>query len=416
MPLRMHILAKSAFVASLLVPMALAQKPPSPGPTPSPAPPPPTQPSQPPSQPVRSLSDQVDPMEDMVLFLGGHVDISGGGTVPNDVLIQRVCRERERQQVYASPGGDFTMQLGSRNDSFTDASVDRGSSTYEQPRKNSEMGIPRRDLNNCDLRVTASGFYSREISLVEFSPSSGRIDVGSVILQRATKVAGATLNAAPYKAPKDARRAYEKGLEAQKNAKTDAARKYFEEAVRVYPNFTDAWYRLGTILEKANESTEARAAYVRATSIDPKYMPPYLSLASMALKEEKWAEARSITDYILDIDPLNHTNVTGGVWDLDPSNSADAYFYNALANYKLNNFEAAEKSALKAKERVDLSGRYPQLHLLLADLLARKSDYASAASEIETYLELVPHAPNAEQLRERIADLNKMARTASQKP
>jgi hypothetical protein len=34
---------------------------------------------------------------------------------------------------------------------------------------------------------------------------------------------------------------------------------------------------------------------------------------------------------------------------LDPSNYADAYFYNAMANYKLNKIEEAEKSGLKAE-------------------------------------------------------------------
>jgi tetratricopeptide (TPR) repeat protein len=99
------------------------------------------------------------------------------------------------------------------------------------------------------------------------------------------------------------------------------------------------------------------------------------------------------------VDPLNH--VAGYVWDLDQVNYSDAYFYNALANYKLNKFEEAEKSGRKA-EQVDLPTRFPQLHLLLADLFARKKNYGMAIAQIQTYLELTPHAKDTEQVRERL--------------
>jgi len=65
-------------------------------------------------------------------------------------------------------------------------------------------------------------------------------------------------------------------------------------------------------------------------------------------------------------------------------NYADAYFYNAVANYKLNKIEAAEKSGLKA-EHLDLVTRFPQLHLLLAEIFAQKGNYDRAISEIQTY-------------------------------
>jgi regulator of sirC expression with transglutaminase-like and TPR domain len=98
-------------------------------------------------------------------------------------------------------------------------------------------------------------------------------------------------------------------------------------------------------------------------------------------------------------------------------NSAEAYFYNAIANYELNNIEAAEKSALKA-ERVDLRTRFPQPHLLLAELFARKNNYATAISELQTYLELAPHTEDADQIREKLAKLEKLngSLSTSEKP
>jgi len=73
------------------------------------------------------------------------------------------------------------------------------------------------------------------------------------------------------------------------------------------------------------------------------------------------------------------------ILDLDPMNYADAYFYNAMASYKLNKIEDAEKSALKA-EHLDLRTHFPQVHLLLAGDLARKDHYAVAIAQIANVL------------------------------
>jgi hypothetical protein len=340
------------------------------------------------------------------MFLRGRVATDDGTPVPFDVLVERVCNNRVRQQLYASSQGDFSMQLGSRADSFLDAS---GESTLQSgvAGKDSDMGIPRRELTNCELRASASGFHDGVISLMELDTFGSNIDVGVIVVHRATKIEGMTLSATPYKAPKDARRAYEKGLDADRNGKIAIARKYFETAVEIYPNFTNAWFQLGTVLQKENQKDAARKAYTQATTIDNKFLPPYLSLASMAYEAENWTEVLNFTRHILDLDPLNHAAVTGFIVDLDPLNCADAYFYNAFANYKLNKIEDAEKSGLKAEHLAPLT-RFAQLHLLLAEIFARKNDYATAISEIQTYLELAPHAKNADQVKAQLAKLEKL--------
>jgi tetratricopeptide (TPR) repeat protein len=213
------------------------------------------------------------------------------------------------------------------------------------------------------------------------------------------------LSAIPYKAPKDARKAYEKGIEAERKNRLADARQYFEKAVEIYPGFTNAWFRLGAVLRTGNQSGAARAAFTRATMIDTKFLPPYLSLASMAFEAEKWTEVLDLTGHIVDLDPLNHVN--GYILDLDPLNYVDAYFYNAFANYRLNRIDAAEKSGLKA-EHLDLFTHFPQVHILLADIFARKKNYAPAISELQIYLDLLPNAKDAEQVRARLATFEKL--------
>jgi hypothetical protein len=340
------------------------------------------------------------------MFLRGRVATDDGTPVPHDALVERVCNARVRQQVYATSRGDFSMELGSMTDPYLDASGDR-SPQYGQASRVPGTGIPRIELTNCELRATVSGFHSDVISLVDLTPVSSSMDVGAIVVHRAAKIKGMTLSAVPYKAPRDARRAYEKGLEAERNGRLADARQYFEKAVEIYPKYANAWFQLGAVLQNLAQKESARAAYTHATAIDSKFLPPYLSLASLAYEAEDWPQVLDLTNHVLDPDPLKYANVTGYILDLDPLDYAEAYFYNSAANYKLNKIEDAEKSALKA-ERLDVRPRFPQLHLLLAEILARKNNYATAISEIQTYLELAPHAKDADQVRERLAKLEKL--------
>jgi tetratricopeptide (TPR) repeat protein len=404
---RVRIFVVLALVMPVLVPVTVAQKPPAPAPPP--------RPSTPPSAPTNSpfpppTSEPIQP-GDLVMFLRGRVATDDGTPVPSDVLVERFCNNRVRQQSYASPHGDFSMQLGSKADSFPDTSGDP-TSQFGVADKDSDKGISRRELRNCELRASSFGFHDGVVSLAELDTFGSNVDVGVVVVQRVTKIEGTTLSAIPYKAPKDARRAYEKGLDAEKKGKLADARKYFETAVEVYPKFTNAWFHLGTVLEKGNQKDAARTAYTQAATIDNKFLPPYLSLASMAYQAENWTEVLGFTGHILDLDPLNHTAITGYLLDLDLLNCADAYFYNAVANYKLNKVEEAERSALKA-ERIAPLTHFPQLHLILAEIFARKNDYPTAISEMQTYLELAPHAKNADQVRAHLAELEKLNGSAS---
>jgi hypothetical protein len=322
------------------------------------------------------------------------------------VLVERVCNARIRQQVHATSRGDFSMELGSMRDSYLDASAD-SSPQYGQASKVPGTGISRFELRNCELRATVSGFQSSLISLVDLTPVSSSVDVGAIVVHRTTKIKGLTLSAAPYKAPKDARRAYEKGLEAERKGRLADARQYFEKAVEIYPKNANAWFQLGTVLQNLAQKESARTAYTHATTIDSKFLPPHLSLASMAYEAEDWTQVLNLTNHVLDLDPLKYAKVTGYILDLDPLDYAEAYFYNSAANYKLNKIEDAEKSGLKA-ERLDVRPRFPQLHLLLAEIFARKNNYATAILETKIYLDLAPHGKDADQVRERLAKLERL--------
>jgi tetratricopeptide (TPR) repeat protein len=399
----------------LLIPVARPQKAPAPNPSPSPAPSPnPTGPSTNPTanNPALGVNGNDRFAEDRVMFLRGQVVIGDGSTIPHDVLVERVCNQRVLQQVYAGPRGDFSMQLGSRTDVVVDASGD-GSPLDGTNRNDVNLGIPRRQLQTCELRTSASGFRPSTVTLMDLTVSSSNVDLGRILIERAVKVESTTVNAADYRAPKEARKAYERGMSAAKDGKSADAERYFEKAVELYPKYSRAWYELGVERLNGKDKDGAKAAFTQATQADAKYMAPYLSLASMAYAVMDWPEVVRLTEHIIELDPMNHSNVTGYVLDLDPLNSTEAYFYNAMANFQLGHIKEAEKSAIKA-EHVDLRTAFPQLHLLMAEIYAEKKNYAGAISELETYIELVPGAKDVAPLQERLAKLEQLNGTKAE--
>ena len=346
-------------------------------------------------------------------MIRGRIATDDGTLIPHDAIVERVCNNKVRQETHVSTRGDFRMDLGSKVEPILDSSSD-GTARDAQIGVTT-MGIPRRELMNCEVRASVHGFRSDSIDLASLTPSVSTIDIGAIMVHRTAKLKELTLSATIYKAPPDARKAFEKGLDAEKKNQFAMAIKNFEQAVEIYPRFTNAWFALGTVLQRQDKVDAARKAYLQATSIDSKFLPPYFSLASMAYKENNWPEVLILTGHILDLDSMNH--VSGYILDLDPMDYTEAYFYNAAANFNLNRFEDAEKSALKA-ERLDLRSRFPQLHLLLARIFSRKNNYATAVSEIQAYLDLVPNAENAAAVRKWMAELKKRnaSEVASEKP
>src|SRR6266566_7738895 len=71
-----------------------------------------------------------------------------------------------------------------------------------------------------------------------------------------------------------------------------------------------------------------------------------------------------------------------------------------------------------SSDLLDLRTRFPHVHLLLAEIFARKNNYAMAILEIKTYLDLAPHAKDVDHVREQLAKLEKLngSVSTSEKP
>lgn len=192
----------------------------------------------------------------------------------------------------------------------------------------------------------------------------------------------ATTNAAPAKA-----------LEAYKSAHEDWLRRdsggamgKLEEAVRIDPQFAQAWYLLGR-LQAMSDIKAATASLTKAVEADPRFVSPCVWLATIAIGSRNWAEAAKWGARALELDPAG----TPRIW-----------YYNGLADYRLGKNEAARTSAEKALA-MDPEHTVQNAEQLLALTLINKNDYAGALEHLRNSLTYVPPGPDAELIKRQIA-------------
>ena len=360
------------------------------------------------------------PEQPRPIFLSGKVMLDDGTPPPDSVVIERVCNGNPRAEAYTDSKGRFSFQLGQNQGVLQDASMssaggggfggfgneggiggaNRSDTGGFGGFGGSRNGPSERDLMGCEIRAALPGFRSDIVNL------SGRRafdnpDVGTIILHRLANVEGTTISATSLNAPKDAKKAYEKGRDLLKKKKMPEAEKELEKAVQIYPKYSVAWFELGRIRESRNEVESARKAYGEALAADAKFVKPYHQLAGLSLKEQKWQDVADTTSRLIKLDPVDYP---------------DAYFYNSVANYYLKNFDAAEKSAREA-QKLDTRNRIPKTNQLLGVILAEKQDFTGAAEYIKKYLTFLPAGKEADNAKNQLIELEKMtAAPAQQQP
>jgi tetratricopeptide (TPR) repeat protein len=222
-------------------------------------------------------------------------------------------------------------------------------------------------------------------------------DLGKVVLHRLSQVDGYTISVTSALAPDKAKKAFEKGLDRESKEKWSEARESLEKAVEIYPKYAAAWYELGRLQTRSQNTEGARRSFNQALEADPKYLNPYRGLALLALSESRWQEL---------------VDSSGKLVELSPSGFPDGWFLNAVGQYYLQNFEAAEKSARQGIE-VDGDHKVPKLEYILGMTLMREHDYQQAGEHMRRYLYLSITSTDLEEARKQLAEIQRVTTTAS---
>ncbi|HTC89584.1 MAG TPA: tetratricopeptide repeat protein [Bryobacteraceae bacterium] len=232
----------------------------------------------------------------------------------------------------------------------------------------------------CSVTIRLKGYRTTQATLRNDS---------TVVLKRVGLHEGSTVSASALNAPEPAKKIYGKGVNAMTDEKWAVAQKDFEKAVEIYPDYAAAWSDLGEVLQKQAKAADARAAWEKAVQADPKYIKPYIQLMMLDLAEKR---------------PEDAVTIGGRAVAMNPLEFPELYFYFAAANYNLKHFDVAEVNAKRATE-LDNAHEIPRAELLLASTLIARGDRAGALQHFKKYLEIVPKAADAEQVKRAVAQL-----------
>jgi tetratricopeptide (TPR) repeat protein len=321
-----------------------------------------------------------------------------GRPFADPVTIESVCDGISHAEGFAGANGEFGFRLGDSNGGIPqDASAGASTDYFGIPNvlenPNSDAApryiTPKNlEMASCAIRASLAGYRSDTISIGN-RRALDNPNVGTIVLHRIVPADGRAVSATSLAAPKDARAAFDKGLEALKKNKPGDAQKDFENAVRIYPAYAAAWFELGNLASGRGQLDDALRSFQTAIQADPKYVEPYLSVAAIESVKKQWPQLAEATTELLRLDSYDYPQ---------------AYYLNALAAYYLKDLAAAEKSAREA-ERLDAQGRFPKTWQLLGAILANRGAYPEAAEQLRQYLKLAPQAPDAAAARAKLAQL-----------
>ena len=281
--------------------------------------------------------------------ISGRVILSDGAESSAQITVQRICGLAVTGEAHPDSGGRFTIPRASNNGTGAEAS-----------RTNANVW-------GCELRASLSGYQTGALALGNGHSGDGD---AVIVLRPVGSAQNMTISATTLLAPANARKAYNKGMEALHRRGPDLAQKEFAEAVRIYPRYAAAWLGLGEVYEQRDHLSEARGAYAKAIAADGQYLFPYEHLWRMDVKESRWKEAADESAKVLRLNPYEFPQ---------------AYYFNAVSNLVLNRLDAAEHSAREAA-KLEGAQSEPRGNYVLGLILWRKGDLDGAEEKIQDFL------------------------------
>jgi tetratricopeptide (TPR) repeat protein len=201
----------------------------------------------------------------------------------------------------------------------------------------------------------------------------------------------------------------------------DAGRSRYRASSEVRPLIEgdgQAHLLLSVAYLESGAPSKALQPAISARMLDPLNAQVYRQLTAVFLAQQNETAARLAAAMEDCIESLQKSewkpaaDVSSDILRLDASEYPVAYYLSALANLRLGNFNAAERSAREA-----LGVDNPELKVragyVLGLVLAKKGQFSSAAKLLRKYVSTFPNAPDAEVVRNQLQAIEASARAAS---
>ncbi len=242
-------------------------------------------------------------------------------------------------------------------------------------------------LEGCVVQGVVSGFHSTSITLTRRMLRDDP-DIGTITLSRIGTESSPTISSTTATASPKAIKFFEKAHNDMIEQNADGAMRDLKKAVETDPNFAEGWLQLGK-LQAASDPQAARESFSKALAADPKFVLPYEQLAALAATSGSWQ------------DVLDNTNK---LWQEYPRGTPRSWYLTALAYYQLGRRDLAEANARNSLA-IDPNHTVGNTEQLLAVLLAAKGNYKGALDHLRNSLTYVPPGPDADMLKQQIAQL-----------
>jgi len=206
----------------------------------------------------------------------------------------------------------------------------------------------------------------------------------------------------------DARIYLSLGLAHRVNGDLEAARDAYRTAIRLRPDYSEAWNNLGHVLVLERKIEEARAAFAKAIEADPAHVNPYLGLTDLLMKTRKLEEAREWMEKVLSIseDDAAVQNVYGHFLErtgrIDQAivayrkaatrRATKANYWNDLG-IALGRHGRLEEALLAFDRTIRLQPDHVKAHQNRGSILARMKRWNEALSSFEEALRHGPDDP-----------------------
>jgi cytochrome c-type biogenesis protein CcmH/NrfG len=187
--------------------------------------------------------------------------------------------------------------------------------------------------------------------------------------------------------PEEARKLYEKGLALSRAGDTKKAIDNFKSAVAQYPDFIQALDELGVQYLKTGQADKAAESLTAAVKLSPDAFRPNLNLGIALLEMKRFEAAES--------------QLKNAIRSNAASPAAHMYLGIALIGVKKSTEAQPELEAAVNSNAPEVA----KAHYYLGGIYWANREYGRAADELETYLKLVPKAPEADKVRPTIKEL-----------
>lgn len=190
-------------------------------------------------------------------------------------------------------------------------------------------------------------------------------------------------------APKKARAAFDKAMreiDKSDSADLDKARQFLEKAVAEYPEYAAAWTKLGQVKADTGDPDGAIVALEKSVELDERFLLPYDALVWLYMAKRDWDHATELAEFVLEINPAY----------------AKMRWYLAGCAYESGRDDEAIPLFREIQSDAEAAKQFPQTHLFLGLIYARRGQLAKAAADYKLYLEFVPNAQDAEAIKKQL--------------